>query len=1038
MSVIGVILFLVSSGQLSIASRGFPQGHLIFRSYSSAQGLGNLVISRILQDPDGFLWMGTEDGLYRYDGDRFTGYGWRDGLPSLTITSLHLTPNGQMWVGTSEGMARWNGRDFQQISAGTDLPRPFVDWISSGPDGRLWAITPRGPIRQQVGGHFELISDWPGGEATSLWARPGEKSVWIAGLQNGATGVKACVYEWERDQWRSWTGPAGFEKERIDSFGRDSRGRLWAHTASHLWVLKPGEKQFQQGNLNLPPCLIRSYICPGRNGDLWFPTKEGLYHLEGDRWTSLTTKDGLPSSWVRVAFVDREGSLWIGSDGLHRVLGKGEWRAYTQKEGLPSEGIWAIVRDRSGQLWIGCNSGLVRSGQTGFEPVPGTERYSIRSVVEAADGAKYMAGSPPEILRMDPATERVESLNVESNIIGRRIFRLLIDRTGTLWVATEFSGLLRGEEKAGKWIFRREEIPLGISRESFRDLLQDAAGRLWAAGDRGLALLENHRWQRFTTFAGLRRDSLSYVTTTHDGGLLVAYSDPIGLFRARYQDGRLSISEHIDESNGLTSERVYAMGDDDRGRLWIGTGRGIDMIGPDGAEHFGSGDGLVGEDISALAFLADASGDVWFGTSSGLIRFNAGSHQKPLPPPAVIMSVDLSGTIVDVKSRSMIKTPWNRNNFVARFAGLSFLKEDAVEYEVRLDGLEREWHRSTSREARYVALAPGSYTLDVKARIQNGDWGSPAGFAFRISSAWWQTWWFRILSIVAFLAICHSISRSVVKLRRRNRELEGILSVKKAGLLMHGVVMADTNDILKEARYIDLLTGLNNLQYLAARMPEEMAQVLRAHQAIATGGLERAALNISLIFVMIGMDGMSELVAKHGKAARDEIQRQMASIFKSASRNSDLLVRREGEFLVLGRNSNRLDAPVMVERIRRQVASHLFDLERGIHIRMTCSFGFTCIPFFSEKPDHIGWEQVLALAERCLWAAQRAGMNGWIGVAPSEIAGPPDIDQGNVEKPEELIQKGILKILTSYPHSEAFEWPSSPEDRPAQNFFMHS
>ncbi|MBI2838224.1 MAG: diguanylate cyclase [Acidobacteria bacterium] len=1008
-------LLLTTPRFITAAKSSFPPGQFLFRTYAGTEGLGNLAIGHLVQDSEGFIWAGTEDGLYRYDGSRFQRYDTRQGLPSDWITSLHVAPDRTLWVATTHGVARRSGRGFVPVPLAGDAADLAPEWIVTGPGGRIWIATSRGPVSQHLDGSFAIVAGWAGGEASALWARSDEASVFVARSGETDSPVRGSVYEWDRGRWRELEGPGDFGRERIDALARDRDGNLWARTLQRLWVLPSGAARFAPTAREIPPCTSRGSIDTGSRGDLWFPTNHGLYHQDGGAWSSVTVDTGLPTSWARAAMVDREGSLWVASDGVHRLLGRGYWTAYTLREGLTSEAVRAVFRDRSHRLWVGCDAGLLRAAPDRFEIVPGTERSSIRSIIEGPDGSIYAAGSPPGILVLRGGV--VSRIGAQEGIAGKRVLRLLVDSAGTLWVATDSAGLLRAVERRGSWRFVREDLPYGVSQEVISDLHLDTAGRLWAAGSEGLAVLEDNRWRRFTRLDGLRSTHVACVSSTKAGELLVSYVDASGLLRASYRGARLQVLGHLEEGEGLGGGKVYLMGEDSLGRLWVGTGRGVDVIEGETSEHFGAGDGLVGEDCASMAILAEESGDVWIGTSAGLALFDGRNYRRPRPPLVTILRARLGRGEVDVPAPQPLVVPWRRNSLGVEFAGMTYVHEEAVGYQVRLDSIDTDWQPISTREARYPALPAGEYVFEVRARIDRGAWGPAASFGFEVQAAWWETWWWRgSMILVFFLAIGVGIRWRQRHLRRRNEELEASVEARTAEL-------AHLNAQLQELSLTDPLTLLHNRRYLGATMPDESARLVRIHEDIQSGRVDLHNDNIHLVFVMIDVDHFKNVNDEYGHGVGDKVLQQLASILRRACRKSDLLVRWGGEeFLVVGRNSSRKGAALLAERIRAAVETTLFDGGDGLQLHCTCSLGYASFPFAPRDPTSLAWERVVDLADYSLLAAKRSGRNGWVGLAASDNLDPIDVQDINAVSTPELVRAGSLHVDSSFADTASLEW----------------
>lgn len=1013
---------LLGPGAQVRAEDSLPRGRFAFRSYGTEQGLGNLAPSHLLQDRQGYIWVGTEDGLYRYDGQRFQPFDRRSGLPSTFITALHEDAKGQLWVGTYQGLARLEGRTFVAVRPEDGIGRIPVEGLASDAANQLWVANAQGLFVSRAHNSFALSPGWTGGEATAVFCRPGSTRVWAAAWHEGAKGKDAAILQFNGQQWQPLPRSGGSWAERVDSLLEDARGRLWARTRRDLWVAPRGEALRPAKTPWGTAISARAALSMNRRGGLFVPTDNGILGFDDDQWKRMGQKEGLPVEWTRDVLEDREGSLWVASLGVHRLLGRGAWLAYTAREGLPSEVAWTFHRDREGRLWIGTDKGLARGSQRGWEVLRGTERTVVRSVAEDREGRLCLAGSPVEVLRVDPRTGRVERYGREAGLSGRRIFRLVFDRGGNLWVATDGGGLLMAPALGrGPLRFTRVDLPGGRAGEYVSGLALDAQGRLWASGDSGLAVLDGGQWRRFTDRDGLVQTHVAYTLPTRKGELYIAYFEAAGLTVARYEGGRLKVGPASSESRSLASQKVYMMGEDASGRIWIGTGVGVLMLAGGAEEHFGISDGLVGEDCNNMAFLAEPNGDVWVGTSAGAARFDARAWTgSPVPPETAVLSLKLGDRSWDALPPAAPAVPHNSHTFECRFASLSFVRETAIQYQTRLVGIEPEWHSTETREVRFPALPPRSYRFEVRSRIGGGEWGPATTFDFTIQPAWWQTWWFRGLVAVFGLGFAGLVVWwRIEALRRQNRHLEEVVASRTQELKA-------ANEALRNQSLTDPLTGLRNRRYLGVCMPEDIAQVVRTHRNLTRGQRDRTFLNIDLVFLMVDVDHFKSVNDQHGHHAGDMVLQQLADILRRATRDTDTVVRWGGEeFLIVARNASRGDSTVLAERIRTFVEEHAFDIGGDAPIRRTCSIGYAFYPFLVDPPEAFSWEQVVDLADHCLYAAKRGGRNAWVGISPADDFGRNEVPERISVQVKQLVDGGRLLVRSSLPEGTVLEWDLS-------------
>ncbi|MEA2339039.1 MAG: hypothetical protein QOE82_3046 [Thermoanaerobaculia bacterium] len=790
------------------AARVLPSGIRPFRTYGTEAGLGNLAAMRLAQDRAGFLWVATQDGIYRYDGNRFTRFGLEQGLPSSYVSNVQAAPDGSVWVITYGGVARFDGRRFNAVAT----PQP-VNAMSIDDTNNVWLATAAGIVRGNAREPFVAVAGWANEEATAVWVDKASHAVWAA--SNGRLGRFAG------GAWTFWN--AG--NERIDAIVIDRSKTVWARSAAHLWSKSDAEAAFHDETHALPATSTSGYLALDRRGSLWVPTDRGVATHDDSGWQVIGASEGLPTEWARDVLEDREGSIWIASLGVHRMLGRGELTTYDRRSGLPNAVTWCFVWDRDGRLLVGTDLGLARSTATGWETVAGTAGHQVRSVVEESDGTLWMAGSPAEVLHVGTEVRKYA-------VPGRTVLKIVRDRDGTLWAATRGGGLLRKAKNEDR--FARVAVPNGTSDETFRWLMIDSRGRLWATGEHGIACLDRGTWRRYTKRDGLAHDHTAYVVENASGDFWVTYFEPLGTLRFAIDgNGAMHVIDRLNTRRGLSASKIFLIGEDVRRRLWVGTGVGVDLVNGPLIEHLGSADGLAGDDIDAMAFLADPNGEVFLGTSSGFSHYVPRPDAPRVEPPPVRITSAAIGT---------------KHDFSATFAALTYLKQDLIEYQVRLLGLEDEWRPAASRDVRYAMLAPGRYRFEARARLRPGAWSNAAAMDFIIAPAWWQTTWARALALLAIAALIVLAHRArVALLRRRNRELEAIVAQRTHEL-------ADVNTRLLDLSVTDALTGMKNRRYLDLCMPEYMADALRKHESLSRAGGDPSRENADLLFFLMDLD----------------------------------------------------------------------------------------------------------------------------------------------------------------------------------------
>jgi signal transduction histidine kinase/ligand-binding sensor domain-containing protein/CheY-like chemotaxis protein len=745
---LALTLLIVLAGTANLRAQRYD-----FKSYGEEEGLQNLVVQVILQDRAGFLWVGTQNGLYRYDGSRFLTFGRAEGLPGARIEALHESADGTLWVGTRVGLARRTGERFETVAMAPmqrgahAIAQGIVSraGIASDAAGKIYLATERGLVTATRAGDrfdFALIppvhTDQPE-EAASAYVDPAGRLLYGCGsglcrLENGVgrdIGVESGLPP----------GPWGAIIGDLD-------GNLWVRSDRLLYVRPDGAERFQARpglpeSTNTYPAMA---LDP--SGRLLVPTIKGLGRETANGWEIIDARQGLPSNDIAAVVQDREGSIWLGllGSGLARWLGYNEWQSWTEREGLSRESIWSIAREANGRVWVGTQFGLnyAQEHEGRFEwkqqHIPGIEMVRALAVSQSS---LWIGASPGGLRQMDLGTLRVRAIGAAQGFTSTNVRHIMTDRDGLVWVSTR-DGLFRKAADSERFEPTTPPSPMESSGpEVFHMSMMDSNGQVWAAGTRGLARFSAGRWTRFTERDGLKSNVVAHIAEDPDGAIWIGYYDAFGLTRITFPQGQAKL-EHFTTGSGLRSDKSIFLGFDGRGWLWAGSDHGVDVFDRTRWRHFGKAAGLIWDDCNTNAFLSDQGGAVWVGTSRGLSRYRPLASPAPSVPPRVVFTaVKLGDQTID--AASPIEVPYRRHSLQVRYAALTFVQESSVVFRYRMASVSGHWMETTERELNYPQLAPGDYTLEVMARTAQGVWSAePERLQFRILPPWWLTWWFRI------------------------------------------------------------------------------------------------------------------------------------------------------------------------------------------------------------------------------------------------------------------------------------------------------
>ena len=767
---IGLAILLGSSSRATALNPALDVDQYSHTTWKIRDGFSRGGITSIAQTPDGYLWLGTEFGVLRFDGVRAVP--WQpppdQPLPSENIWNLLVTRDGALWIGTARGVARWKEGRLTVYAELADRviwrlleDRQNTVWVSgsSVPAGRLCAIRDRDV--KCVGDDGSL-----GFGVTALYEdRNG--SLWL--------GVGDGVWQWAPGPARFFAMPG--ENDNIQAFDEDRDGTL-------LVTTRRGIRRFVNGRAGSYPLsgpaipLNVNRLLRDRDGALWMSTSDGVAHAHEGKTETFAPADGLSGGVVLALFEDREGSIWLGtSDGLDRfrdVLAA----TVSEKHGLSNARVHAVRPGVDGTLWISSPDSVERWNNGRFTS------YRARIRRTAAEGSRQIAVTgfpiggvgtvfPDDRGRVWIATSTGFGYLERDRFIARRdvptttVRSIAQDAGGTVWVADQRTGLIGLVPSGGV----RQIAWTALGRTDFATALiaDPARGGLWLGfWDGGIGRFENGQIREtYSAANGLGGGRITNLRLATDGSLWVSTAG--GLSRVR--DGTVAT---LTRNNGLPCDSIHWVMPDDAGSLWLDTPCGLLRVARDQVDAwiadgrhsiavsiFDAANGArlqAGPPDGYEPFVAKSpDGRLWYVNPNGLnvvdprrVGVNA------LPPPVHIERIIADRTPLDVgPAGSRVDLPALTRDLQIDYTALSLAAPEKVRFRYMLEGHDRAWQDAGNRrQAFYTNLPPREYRFRVIASNDSGVWNEAgAAVIVSVAPAYYQTPWFAALSIVALIAV---------------------------------------------------------------------------------------------------------------------------------------------------------------------------------------------------------------------------------------------------------------------------------------------
>ncbi len=952
--------------------RGARAQQYAFQYLGIEQGLTNLAVKTLFQDRTGFIWVGTENGVFRYEGVRFREFAPEQGLPPSVEASIGEAPDGSVLVGSQSGLYRLTGEKFARIALPAGSRVNGYNGIRA--DGtRTWIATDAGLLAASIG------------ENGSLTLKSGPKTPDPADTEAHAVFVDKQGLWWgcgnSLCQWRNGkvdvlAEAAGLKKLLLQAIFRDPMGNLWVEQNRRLLVLHPGSTRFEEADAHLPPTGMGNPQVDS-DGRLLVPTTEGLAIRQDSRFRMAGRTAGLLPP-VYSVLQDREGSVWLGlaGRGLAKWLGYREWENFSAQSGLTGETIYEILPVPGGPVWAGTEVGLFRGDRRDGEWLWRPERalgvVPVHAVQAGADGRLWLGTDSRGIARFDPKSGSVKWFGPAEGLSANSPNAILIDHDQPVWAGTE-KGVFTSAPGGGKF----QRVPEVTPFRCFA-LLESPAGDIWAATSDGLWQRSRGRWRHFTTADGLRSKLLVSLAADKSGAIWVGYRLSGTVSRLRLTSGKVSIS-HFDPPRGSAINITYFLGLDARDRLWAGTNLGIQMFTGDGNrwDRYDHHDGLIWDDCDLHGFAAEPDGHIWIGTSGGLSRYMPRSAPaQPAPPRTVFTSVSIGKKEIDPARQLTLN--YSSDPLVARFTALRVGRERDLVFRYRLDPLVGTWRETPERELQFPALPAGDYRLEVEARDATSGWGNlPAAFEFRVLAPWWRTWW--------FLGAC-SMTASVLAgllLWRRGVRDDSIRSA------LENAVAERTRELSHQYRH-DVLTGLPNRLLFGERLNGELNRA------------QRDGSRVAVLFV--DLDRFKRVNDTWGHQTGDLFLKQIAQRLRSGLRFDETIARIGGdEFIVLiPRLADKMEAEIRGWDLMRTLDAPI-QIERQ-NVFATMSVGISTFP-----DDARDASALMAAADAAMYRAKAAGKNQ-VQLFESGMTEAASLPQDIEDRLREALKRGGFRV----------------------------
>lgn len=738
------VIFLVSVF-LQICSIGLSQS-FVFKNYGASDGLPHSKVNAVIQSPDGYIWVGTEGGLSRLDGQKIKNYFSADSLAESNAGCLALDGQGKVWVGhLSGGISHQNGKGFKRVIFPSEIQPKRIFCLFFDREGNGWAGTQDAGVVfiPAVGDSIKSFSKIDGiWDVVTRIMQDKSGKMWFV-TDGGVFTANKGTFRFDRfvnDDMTNYPVTSICEDKKGDIFFGTYQGGL-------AWYKVSEGKILLQNSVNGLPSMDIFSLAGSANGKLLVGSwGSGLILFDGKNYESISKKEGIAGNKIRCLFEDREGNIWAGTneDGLSCFRGK-RFAHYSKTQGLPHPITNAVVAGNHGEIWVGTQEGLTKLEFSSNGMLKESIRISLQNPagsMEVLSLAKTASG----MILAGTNGGGVEIIHPDKNKVVNALFRLtadnvtsiLADSRGVIWIGT-INGINCYKDKEFTHL-GNYGIHNGLPGNDIASMAEMPNGNIMVGSRNGGLAVVDARTRKVKTIGsteGFTHNSPVSFSFDKKGNTWIG-TEGGGVF---LYDGKSC--RHFGTKENLPSEFITFIRVEGE-TIWLGTNRGLSRWNPESGEirTFNEADGLPANETRTNAVCRGLNGDLYFGTLEGLVRY-----QKRFDVPNQVQPIThITRFGIFLEEADMGKDTLldhTRHDVSFDFIGLSFTAPENVRYVFKLEGFDEKWKPVTAdMKTNYTNLSFGKYSFLVKASNNEGIWNAePTRFDFEILPPWYLTRW---------------------------------------------------------------------------------------------------------------------------------------------------------------------------------------------------------------------------------------------------------------------------------------------------------
>lgn len=793
----------------------------IHKHLTTSDGLINDIITTITQDQEGYIWIGTENGASRWDGNNFFNLQKHNGLTTSNVSDIKIAEDSSVYIATfGGGIITYKASQFDTLNESDGLSTNWINKIFVKENGEILFGGIEGNITVYINGNFSqlLNPEVLKHKTISSFYESDDGTLYIGLFQGG-------FYTYKNSNLTHYGAKDGMQNEDVNCFEEDSHGTIFFGTNLGIHEFKNGEIKYLNDEWELKFTAVKQIGII--NESIYFPSDLGLVEFNSGKTQIVGIDNGLSFNEISSFWIDQFGIFYLGTHGNGvDIYDPGKIENFNTKNGLPDNKVWSITEDNDGNLFFGTQKGLMTSKGEQQNTITLSNIYYAnvaKSVIHVKNNTTYV-GTTYGLNILENGKNK--KLTKEDGLIDTYIMDMAETKSGDILLGTRF-GVVKYTGNGISNITQKDGL---IDNYVQSILVAQDSTIYFGTNGRGITYFKDGIFSHIKKQDGLTDENIHSFAQSDDGTIYIGtYDGGLNILKD-------SLITSLDIDDGLSSNTILAIAPADSSIIYLSTFNGLNIVDLSGKQPkisiINSLDGLASDRCLDKALYIDKNENVWIGTSKGLTKYNPKSKRiNKIPPKIYLTGFEIFNEKQNLQN--LLNNPsfnYDQNYLKFTYTGINLSAPNKILYRYRLSNIDDHWIESKENYVQYTNLDDGNYQFKVSAQNEEGIWSNPVVASFSIIPAWWETWWFYSIvvltlgALIAFLAsyrLKHSLA-----IERIRTKISADLHDSIGSGLSEITILSELLNAQPNAQINDLQSGLKNISVTARSLVGNMSDIV--------------------------------------------------------------------------------------------------------------------------------------------------------------------------------------------------------------------